>query len=278
VEETAGMARQNSSEEEDGPEQAATIAAMNLFEQFRFHGSDKWKDCGDDDEDRAKNGNQGYEDDGDFAAADALLARHKAAEMQRKEAKHVPSHLSKHVPSHVPSQSKARSHKRARPAPTSRLDTELAAIHKVQRVGKKERVAVTGYMRRTIAYEQGWKCGYCHDTLPPWYEVDHRMPLWSGGHPTNVRNLVAVCKRCHAAKTHKENDLRVRLLRRQRQLAQPKQLHPPLPNEAQKKLEATRVRLVIRELAGLGGGQAADCMCLRCGLLFSGDVVHCCTQ
>jgi len=123
-------------------------------------------------------------------------------------------------------------------------------------VDKKERVAVTGYMRKTIAYKQGWMCAYCKETLPPWYEVDHKLPLWAGGHATDKSNLVAVCKRCHASKTHKENDLRIRLL-------------------WEKKKGKGNARGILLELAALGS--CTDCMCLRCGILFSQGTFHVCS-
>lgn len=129
-------------------------------------------------------------------------------------------------------------------------------IMEVKEVDKKERVAVTGYMRKTIAYKQGWLCAYCKDTLPPWYEVDHKLPLWAGGHPTDESNLVAVCKRCHAAKTHKENDLRIRLL------------------WEKKRGKEGNARGILLELAALGG--CTDCFCLRCGVLFAQGTVHMC--
>lgn len=41
-------------------------------------------------------------------------------------------------------------------------------------------------------------------------EVDHKIPLEQGGAPYDPSNLQSICKRCHGAKTGKENSERMK--------------------------------------------------------------------
>ena len=44
----------------------------------------------------------------------------------------------------------------------------------------------------------------CNDQLTAAYQVDHMVPLWSGGEDT-LDNCAACCANCHALKTQREN-------------------------------------------------------------------------
>ena len=70
------------------------------------------------------------------------------------------------------------------------------------KVGTKRSVSET--KKKFVAAQQGWKCGDCQQTLPAWFEVDHKMRLDSGG-SNHVDNLVALCRNCHGKKTAFEN-------------------------------------------------------------------------
>ena len=55
-------------------------------------------------------------------------------------------------------------------------------------------------MKKMVAAQQKWICGYCGQVLKASFEVDHVIPLFKGG--TNQRNnLLAVCRNCHGEKT-----------------------------------------------------------------------------
>lgn len=58
-------------------------------------------------------------------------------------------------------------------------------------------------MKWRLASRRGWKCGLCDKLLGDEAQVDHLVPLSSGG--TNVlSNLHVVHTRCHARKTFTE--------------------------------------------------------------------------
>lgn len=75
-------------------------------------------------------------------------------------------------------------------------------INSSSRGGTKRSVSET--KKKFVAAQQGWKCGDCQQTLPAWFEVDHKMRLDSGG-SNHVDNLVALCRNCHGKKTAFEN-------------------------------------------------------------------------
>lgn len=54
-----------------------------------------------------------------------------------------------------------------------------------------------------LAAENEWKCGVCLKLLGDDAEVDHRVPLASGG-TNSMSNLQVVHSRCHARKSYVE--------------------------------------------------------------------------
>lgn len=68
--------------------------------------------------------------------------------------------------------------------------------------GTKRSVSET--KKKFVAANQTWKCGNCRQTLPAWFEVDHKVRLDQGG-SNHVDNLVALCRDCHGRKTACEN-------------------------------------------------------------------------
>ena len=61
-------------------------------------------------------------------------------------------------------------------------------------------------IRRRILDRDGWRCSTCGRAAR--LEVDHRIPLEAGGHPTDPGNLQVLCTACHIAKTRAENRAR----------------------------------------------------------------------
>lgn len=70
------------------------------------------------------------------------------------------------------------------------------------RVGtnNKTKRSVSETKKKYVASCQDWKCKDCNTKLQAWFEVDHIIPLHSGG-TNNVDNLVALCRNCHGKKT-----------------------------------------------------------------------------
>jgi len=62
--------------------------------------------------------------------------------------------------------------------------------------------------RRSVLYDAGGlcQCATCKalGRLRAAHHVDHIVPLWEGGHPTDPANLQAINTECHAAKTARE--------------------------------------------------------------------------
>ena len=54
-----------------------------------------------------------------------------------------------------------------------------------------------------VGASQSWNCAHCAQVLPAAYQIDHRIPLASGGADA-LSNLQALCPNCHAAKTQRE--------------------------------------------------------------------------
>lgn len=69
---------------------------------------------------------------------------------------------------------------------------------------KATKRSVSETKKKFVAAQQGWKCGACHQQLPAWFEVDHKIRLDNGG-SNHVDNLVALCRDCHGKKTAFEN-------------------------------------------------------------------------
>lgn len=62
----------------------------------------------------------------------------------------------------------------------------------------------SGPAGKIVAARQGWRCSGCSMLLPAAYQVDHTVPLWSGGADDPDTNATAMCANCHAAKTQRE--------------------------------------------------------------------------
>ena len=59
---------------------------------------------------------------------------------------------------------------------------------------------VTATMKKIVASRQKWHCKSCKNVLDETYEVDHIIPLYTGG-GNNIENLQALCPNCHRKKT-----------------------------------------------------------------------------
>ena len=67
------------------------------------------------------------------------------------------------------------------------------------------RAHLTPYLKKQIAYDQGWKCSCgCGALLQADFHIDHTVPLWQGGLDT-TENMTAMNSHCHARKTAIEN-------------------------------------------------------------------------
>ncbi len=64
-----------------------------------------------------------------------------------------------------------------------------------------ERQYISPINKKRVAAKQKWRCGACRQLLDETFEIDHRTPLFRGGHPTQEGNLQALCKRCHMFKS-----------------------------------------------------------------------------
>lgn len=59
----------------------------------------------------------------------------------------------------------------------------------------------TSSAKRTVGARQEWTCKQCKFLLPATFEVDHVIPLHSGGLDCIDTNAEALCNACHASKT-----------------------------------------------------------------------------
>lgn len=65
--------------------------------------------------------------------------------------------------------------------------------------------------QKIVAALQKWRCASCTELLPSSFEVDHIVPLWSGGPDCFQTNAQALCPTCHSLKTQREAIERSRL-------------------------------------------------------------------
>ena len=70
-----------------------------------------------------------------------------------------------------------------------------------KRLSAGKRPYISPLVKKRIAAKQQWRCGACRQLLDETFEIDHRTPLFRGGHPTHESNLQALCKRCHMFKS-----------------------------------------------------------------------------
>ena len=60
---------------------------------------------------------------------------------------------------------------------------------------------ISPLVKKRIAARQGWRCAVCKELLDETFEIDHKTPLYRGGHATDASNLQALCKRDHMFKS-----------------------------------------------------------------------------
>lgn len=70
----------------------------------------------------------------------------------------------------------------------------------------KNKRSVSDSKKKYIASNQEWNCGNCGNKLTYTFEIDHKIPLYSGG-DNSVSNLIALCRECHGQKTIKDKIL-----------------------------------------------------------------------
>lgn len=84
-------------------------------------------------------------------------------------------------------------------------------------VGKLKSRKLHELEKRLIAYEQAYRCAMCHLLLPPYFDIDHIIPLASSTwqrqyssvqeasqHANKRTNLQALCCNCHRLKSMRE--------------------------------------------------------------------------
>ena len=76
----------------------------------------------------------------------------------------------------------------------------------VQTHGRSDRMHVkrpyiSPLIKKRVAVTQKWRCAVCKQLLGETFEIDHRVPLFRGGHPTHESNQQVLCKRCHLFKS-----------------------------------------------------------------------------
>ena len=80
--------------------------------------------------------------------------------------------------------------------------------------GETRRAHITPYIKKTVAYKQGWRCSCgCGESLKPDYHIDHKIPLWKwkgAGDANGISNLQALNSNCHSRKTALEHQDRRR--------------------------------------------------------------------
>ncbi len=69
---------------------------------------------------------------------------------------------------------------------------------------------VSETLKKTVAHRQRYHCAGCRQMLPPSYQVDHIIPLYTdvyGRHTEYLNsgeNLQALCPNCHSVKTQQD--------------------------------------------------------------------------
>ena len=71
----------------------------------------------------------------------------------------------------------------------------------VRQKPRARRPYISPLVKKRVAARQGWRCANCKQLLDETFELDHKTPLFRGGHPTAEENLQALCKRCHMFKS-----------------------------------------------------------------------------
>jgi 5-methylcytosine-specific restriction endonuclease McrA len=69
---------------------------------------------------------------------------------------------------------------------------------------------VSETLKKTVAHRQRYHCAGCRQMLPPSYQVDHIIPLYTDVYGTHTdylnsgENLQALCPNCHSVKTQQD--------------------------------------------------------------------------
>lgn len=69
---------------------------------------------------------------------------------------------------------------------------------------------VSETLKKTVAHRQRYHCAHCRQLLPPSYQVDHIIPLYTDVYGTRTEylnsgeNLQALCPNCHSMKTQED--------------------------------------------------------------------------
>ena len=83
----------------------------------------------------------------------------------------------------------------------NRESSKRSSAESLPRGGAGKRPFISPINKKRVAAKQKWRCASCEELLDESFEIDHRTPLFRGGHPTHERNLQALCRRCHMFKT-----------------------------------------------------------------------------
>ena len=82
-----------------------------------------------------------------------------------------------------------------------RESSKRSSAEGMPRGGAGRRPYISPIISKRLAAKQKWRCAICKQLLDETFELDHRTPLFRGGHPTHESNLQALCKRCHMFKS-----------------------------------------------------------------------------
>ena len=83
----------------------------------------------------------------------------------------------------------------------NRESSKRSSAEGMPRGGAGRRPYISPIIKKRVAAKQKWRCAICKQLLDETFELDHRTPLFRGGHPTHESNLQALCKRCHLFKS-----------------------------------------------------------------------------
>ena len=56
-----------------------------------------------------------------------------------------------------------------------------------KRLSAGKRPYISPLVKKRVAAKQKWRCGVCKQLLDETFEIDHRTPLFRGGHPTHEK-------------------------------------------------------------------------------------------
>ena len=83
----------------------------------------------------------------------------------------------------------------------NRESSKRSSAEGMPRGGAPKRPYISPIIKKRVAAKQKWRCAICKQLLDETFEIDHRTPLYKGGHPTDESNLQALCKRDHMFKS-----------------------------------------------------------------------------